>query len=457
MLDNIQTTRCGDIEALDHALSYVLPAVLDARRGRATEGGSELHSPLMGFRPRRPAESTTRLDSASSASRNGDGEEVSRSHSASAYASAAATVFSRSKPKARPVRLLVIDSITALLRGAETSFSSTSAGLTQRSRHLCLIADKLKALAVEYELAVLVINQVSDVFSRPYPNAVPASSSSSRPSSPASASMGAGMSSQRQSAVGAGQWTASQHPGHSQAFYTEGDDPPMRYATQARWFSGQSRLLAKEASLGIVWANAINTRIMLSRTGRRRMLNPQDLSAIKRRRANEDDDGDGVGADVTHGSVAVAADIKPTLIRRAHLVFSPFAPPGTIDFAITPSGVHTLRDSYKLDEAGDAIRARTRAAMRRRQHEASDGHEDAEVGASTGRGAAGAATTRADDGDRGAGDGDGDGPNGDGDDDDEFGGDVFDDFGELPPEFWDGTWETPGAGDEPLATGVGVT
>lgn len=350
---------------------------------------------------------------------------------------------------ARPVRLLVIDSITALLRGAETSFSSTSAGLTQRSRHLCLIADKLKALAVEYELAVLVINQVSDVFSRPYSAAVPVSSSSSRPSSPASGSASAGMSSQRQSAVGTGQWTASQHPGHSQAFYTEGDDPPMRYATQARWFSGQSRLLAKEASLGIVWANAINTRIMLSRTGRRRMLDPQDLSAVKRRRAIEDEDGDGETEAVTHGFVA--ADIKPTLIRRAHLVFSPFAPPGTIDFAITPSGVHTLRDSYKLDEAGDAIRARTRAAMRRRQHEASDGHEEVDAGEITGR----AARTRADDGDRGA--GDDDGPNGDGDDDDEFGGDVFDDFGELPPEFWDGTWETRGTGDGPLATGVGVT
>jgi hypothetical protein len=116
-------------------------------------------------------------------------------------------------------------------------------------------------------------------------------------------------------------------------------------------------------------------------------------------------------------------------------------------------GVHTLRDSYKLDEAGDAIRARAKAAMRRRQHEASDGHEEAEIGESAGRGAAGAAgaaRTSADDGDSGAGDGAGA-------DDDEFGGDVFDDFGELPPEFWDGTWDTPGAGDEPLATGVGVT
>lgn len=344
LLDNIHTNVCKDIEALDHALSFVLPALLRSRQPSDT-------SPLLGQRP--------------------------------------------SYTGARPIRLLILDSITALLRG-ETAFSSTSAGLTQRSRHLCIVSDKLKALAVEFHLAVIVINQVSDVFARPTVTISPSSS-----------------------------FALSQ-------FYNDGPEPPMLYATQARWFSGQSEMLQKEASLGIIWANAVNTRVMLSRTGRRRILKQDDLSTIKRKRKREVDDDEMSGP--------VVEDHKPTLIRRMHLVFSPFAPSGTVDYVITPSGVHSIPDSYKVVDLTDTLKRRARKAKLAQLVRSDNGgsqeptsQEIREKGEAIREGEGGE------------------------DGDDEYGGEVFDDLGDLPAEFWEGNFEATGVGEEALAQGVGMT
>ena len=354
LFDNIHTNLCKDIEALDHALSFALPAMLRSRQPSDT-------SPLLGQRS--------------------------------------------SFGGARPIRILILDSIAALLRG-DMAFKSSSAGLTERSRHLCIIADKLKALAVEFNLAVVVTNQVSDVFSRSAA-ATPSPSSSLTPSQS----------------------------------YNEGPEPPMLYATQARWFSGQSESLQKEASLGLVWANAINTRVMLSRTGRRRLLDLNDMSSVKRKRrrnaGNDDEEEEGVLG-------VVVEDHKPTLIRRMHLVFSPFAPPGTVDYVITPSGVHSLPDSYKVVDATEAIRRRANNTKLVRLARASDDEggsqeqtREEEPSASTNRETAG----------RGGDGGD--------EEDDEFGGEVFDDLGDLPAEFWEGNLGA--ITGEPLAQGVAIT
>lgn len=343
LLDNIHTSLCKDIEALDHALSFVLPALLRSRQPSDT-------SPLLGQRP--------------------------------------------SFTGARPIRLLVLDSITALLRG-DTAFTSTSIGLTQRSRYLCIVTDRLKALALEYSLAVVVINQVSDVFARP--QATPSPSTS---------------------------FALSQ-------FYNDGPEPPMLYATQARWFSGQSETLQKEASLGIVWANAINTRVMLSRTGRRRKLNQDDLSRVKRkRRRGDDDDKDETGFG------PVVEDHKPTLVRRMHLVFSPFASPGTVDYVISPSGVHSLPDTYKLEDISETVKRQAKKTrLARLVQDIEDGNVSEEGGSQR---------VREESEDEGGREGE----------DDEFGGEVFDDLGDLPAEFWEGNFEA--VGEEALAQGVAL-
>jgi DNA repair protein RAD57 len=248
------------------------------------------------------------------------------------------------------IRLIVLDSITALFRGGETTFSSTSAGLSHRSRLLCSIADKLKALAVEYDIAVVVINQVSDVFNRlPQPP----------PSAPTQS-------------IGASQIQASQAPSaydYSTQFFTDpGPEPPMLYSTQARWFSGQSQGYRKEASLGIVWANAINTRVMMSRTLRRKRVAADTLNNVARKRQRVHDVADvmsanGEGPDPRRSQVDDTWGIEldsdtPTLIRRFHVVFSPFAPPSTTDYIIAPSGIHSLSGSRRLLDLASILKKR---------------------------------------------------------------------------------------------------
>lgn len=282
LLDNIHTNKCTDVDALDHALSYSLPWVLEKNRLAGTE-----------------------------------------------------------------IRLIVLDSITALFRGGETSLSSTSAGLAQRSRLLCSIADKLKALAVEYDIAVVVINQVSDVFNK-IPQPPP--STYSQTSGPSQM-----QPSQAQSTYD-----------FSTQFYTDpGPEPPMLYSTQARWFSGQSQGSRKEASLGIVWANAINTRVMMSRTLRRKRITADSLGNVVRKRQrlqDQDSAGDmndefGPSQDTHDESCGIELEADaPTLIRRFHLVFSPFAPASTVDYIIAPSGIHTLSGSRRMMDLASILR-----------------------------------------------------------------------------------------------------
>lgn len=339
LLDNIHTNRCLDIDALEHALSYSLPWELEKRR-QAGKG---------------------------------------------------------------TIRLLVLDSITALLRGGETALSSSVAGLAQRSKYLCAIADKLKALAVEYELAVVVINQVSDVFTN----------------RGGAGAQGAPSMTQQVQGNGGTQFNASQQPGSSgygyetQFFTDPGPEPPMLYATQARWFSGQSQGYMKEASLGIVWANAVNTRIMLSRTGRRRRVQREALTTTSRKRHTRvQSDGTIEGDQHQHRNQDDDAalgimldDSTPTLIRRFHVVFSPFAPPSTIDYIISPSGIHTLEGTRKMLDLESIIR------KRKRQDEILAAIADGE---------------------------DIPGPPGGAD---EYADEVFDDLADVPAEFWEGKFD----------------
>lgn len=373
LLDNVLSNRVGDIDALEHALSYVIPALLESRLKASSSSSSSSSQPFP---------SRTRL---------------------------------------KPIRLIILDSLTALLRGGSASSPSTrpaatsSSSLTERSKHLCVVADLLKALAVTYGVAVVVINQVSDVF----PRHVPASSFGSP-------SMGAGT-------PPSSAWDQTQPfgPGMAQHQASSGNgnggDPPMLYASQSRWFSGQSDVLNKEASLGIVWANAVNVRIMLSRTGRRRMLDQNDLRPVKRRRPRDQDEDEDQNQDEEAEGGARAGeqegrrrgikvdDAKPTLIRRMHVVFSPFCPSGTVDYAITPSGIHSLPGSYEPVNILENMR---------KVWGNGKGTQTASVMMGTGDIGMGWGGIQKE------GVGAGVGRSG-------LHGDVFDDYGELPAEYWD--------------------
>jgi DNA repair protein RAD57 len=250
LLDNVHTMHITEVDGLEHALAYILPAMLA-----------------------RIAANTKRL----------------------------------------PVRLLVIDSIGALFR---SSFDANHSGLTQRSKMLCLIADKLKVLAEVHDMAVVVINQVTDVFNHPS-SAAPRVESSNIQAETESSNQ--------------------QYPSTPPELDNNPpEQPTMTYKVQSRYFSGQSYSYPKEASLGLVWANAVNVRLMLSRTGRRRLLDPEDLGRKRVKLAVYDKE-----RRVEEGTTEEET-FESTLIRRMHLVFSPFARQDMLDYVILTSGIHSV-------------------------------------------------------------------------------------------------------------------
>lgn len=172
------------------------------------------------------------------------------------------------------VRLLVLDSLAAVLR---SSFGQDRQALAKRSEAIGLIADKLKSLGVQHGFAIVVLNQVADVFG-PNPWLT---------RSPAFGSPTYGSPTCSQGGLSSSSPSASQQclPDPSQAA-RGGDEvdqstlqfgaaaashvplPSMAYRDQTRYFSGSSATTTKEAALGLVWANAVSTRVMLRRTER---------------------------------------------------------------------------------------------------------------------------------------------------------------------------------------------
>ncbi|KAF8510212.1 Rad51-domain-containing protein, partial [Hysterangium stoloniferum] len=180
-----------------------------------------------------------------------------------------------------PLRLLVLDSLGALFR---PDVKTTSKTLFERSQELGEMASIIHSLASTYHLAILVINEVNPVFER------------------------------------------------LDASVRFGDDDTDRvlYADQARWFSRASNTPnedSTEAALGLVWANQIGLRVLLTRTGRRRYIlepNTEGNGHLKYSKDNR---------------LASSKIDEATLVRRCSVIFSNVAAPCSIDFIVSPSGV----------------------------------------------------------------------------------------------------------------------
>jgi len=97
-----------------------------------------------------------------------------------------------------------------------------------------------------------------------------------------------------------------------------GDQGEILYRDQSKWFNQSSGDGRKEATLGLTWANQVNTRVMLGRT-QRHPTDPRE----------EDDDDD---------------DLSPrdTPIRRFSLIFGPSASPTATDFIVVAAGVQAF-------------------------------------------------------------------------------------------------------------------
>jgi DNA repair protein RAD57 len=194
-------------------------------------------------------------------------------------------VVDHSLPPLKPIKLLVIDALAELFHSSNKTTTQT---LVQRSRDIYEISSLLHSLAMRYRIAILVLNEVGDAFDREY------------------------------------------------NVDTSSD---LIYSDQSRWFGradsvpGESR---KEASLGLVWANQVNARIMLSRTGRRRYLDEVRSVGNKLQK---------VDGGTASGSYAEAAEVNATLIRRMSVIFSSVAPPVSLNYIVTIEGISVLPDA----------------------------------------------------------------------------------------------------------------
>ncbi|KAF5387065.1 hypothetical protein D9615_001792 [Tricholomella constricta] len=186
----------------------------------------------------------------------------------------------------KPVRLLVVDALAELFH---TSDKTTTNTLVERSKNIAQISALLHALASKYQLAVLVLNEVVDAFDRVH----------------------------------------SSNAGNRDILYSE----------QSRWFSrahsvaGESK---KEASLGLVWANQVNARILLSRTGRRRYLDDAEQPHTKRRKL------DNVSSGPPLTGLVRKSTNDLTLIRRLSVIFSSAFRPVSLDYIVTEAGISVL-------------------------------------------------------------------------------------------------------------------
>ena len=207
-----------------------------------------------------------------------------------------------SVPNRKPVRLIVIDSLSSLFHTAE---KATSASLIERSKALVELSRRLHTIAFKYDIAIVVINDVTDVFTDTY------------------------------------------YDNHSQGEVQKNE---ILYKDQARWFGSAHSLPGenrKEAALGLVWANQINARIMLTRTNRRKHLEPDEpVPQAKRQRLSQNE---------THGSSpavnqAAANDgiDGPILVRRLSVVFSSVSARNSVDFIITKGGLSALADEVSM-------------------------------------------------------------------------------------------------------------
>jgi DNA repair protein RAD57 len=207
-------------------------------------------------------------------------------------------------PSRKPVKLLIIDALTELFHLVE---KTSTASLVARSQQLTQISALLHRLASRYNIAIVVLNEVADVFDN---YAVDSEKS---------------------------------------------DSGLLSYSEQARWFSrghsvyGENK---KEASLGLVWANQVNTRVMLSRTGRRRYVEEETNAEEGGKRRKTEERGEG-------GSRSnQAPEPEPSLIRRLTVIFNSAGSPTSCDYIVTPAGVKGLQS----EERPPQIRAQPQPA-----------------------------------------------------------------------------------------------
>ena len=249
-------------------------------------------------------------------------------------------------PTTLPIKLIILDSIAAPFRVAH---ETNNGGFIQRSKDMGAVIDKLKRLAGENGCAVVVVNQVSDVFEeragpRIFGGTIDPFEDESAPSpstsSPALAPPPAHAPPSRRVSRNLPHIAYSLPP----SLYNKYQNPH---------FSGQSATHGSQAALGYSWSNLVSSRIMLERTGRRRMIrqpkrsNPNFSQGI----------ADAVEGGQVNGYAGEEGDEEEgeeeeVLVRKMSMIFSPYAPRGEVDFITEEGGIRSYGSVRLLEERG---------------------------------------------------------------------------------------------------------
>jgi len=206
--------------------------------------------------------------------------------------------FAASNPGGRKVKLLIIDALGELFHSDNKTTTST---LIERSKDILRISASLHELASKHKMAIVVLNEVVDTFDHP----------------------------------GRHRW----------------DGKDLLYQYQSQWFNtaeffGEGK---KQASLGLVWANQVNTRIILSRTGKRRYLTGEDLPKRLRLTSGISDNWQLSNRQVDQGSP------QPTLIRRLSVIFSNVTSPVSLEYIVTEKGICMLGEEDQVLWIADRV------------------------------------------------------------------------------------------------------
>ncbi|GAA5901254.1 uncharacterized protein JCM6883_000154 [Sporobolomyces salmoneus] len=269
-LDNIHTEKAPDVDTLETVVSYHVPAAIERINELAKKNqiDPELVS-LTGF----------------------GGDEPPASQYLAEH---------RNTPPIPPlpVRLVILDSIAAPVRATHENVSS---GFVERSKELVSIGDKLKRIAHIYNCAVVVVNQVQDVFERtgPLPPHLvetpsaqvdsPTSPTSARDQTPTSPAFSSILPPSSRflttpAALSRTSSTSSSYSRYSTSSTSEPLPPPhIQYSVplllytrfQALHSTGASIIPPNphsskvSAALGTTWTNLVNTRVlcMIGRRG----------------------------------------------------------------------------------------------------------------------------------------------------------------------------------------------
>lgn len=201
------------------------------------------------------------------------------------------------------IRLVVLDSIAAVMRG---EFDSSREDLQERSCWMWEIAGRLKRLAYEHNVAVVVMNQATSLItSFPIENA------------PRNQRTTSSLSSQ---------------PKFQRSQDYENSSGPLHLMTSGVLRAAPGVNCTK-AALGPNWTSCVNTRIMLHRTPARLSVaqdSRTDLSAIRSNNQSE--------------------DVKESVVRLMWVLFSPRLPHRACRYVVEATGVRGIETLRNMDE-----------------------------------------------------------------------------------------------------------